>query len=178
MANIKSAKKRIKVTAKKALRNRSVKSAMKTNLKKYLLLTMMIAALSVMFAFSSSAARCEDSCIIDHNKDVVVNPTCTTEGYTLYYCGLCGTSYKDNILPPTGHKYELANYFFEEQENGKYFFNKCICSNVNNGIPCDAYTYKANDSGEEIKYYTVTFYNPWVTDTYETDITYAKLAKN
>ena len=35
MANIKSAKKRIKVTAKKALRNRSVKSAMKTNLKKF-----------------------------------------------------------------------------------------------------------------------------------------------
>ncbi len=35
MANIKSAKKRIKVTAKKALRNRSVKSAMKSNLKKF-----------------------------------------------------------------------------------------------------------------------------------------------
>ncbi len=35
MANIKSAKKRIKVTAKKTMRNRSVKSAMKTNLKKF-----------------------------------------------------------------------------------------------------------------------------------------------
>lgn len=35
MANIKSAKKRIKVTAKKQLRNRSVKSALKTNLKKF-----------------------------------------------------------------------------------------------------------------------------------------------
>ncbi len=35
MANIKSAKKRIKVTAKKQLRNKSVKSALKTNLKKF-----------------------------------------------------------------------------------------------------------------------------------------------
>ena len=35
MANIKSAKKRIKVTAKKQLRNRSIKSAMKTSLKKF-----------------------------------------------------------------------------------------------------------------------------------------------
>ena len=35
MANIKSAKKRVKVTAKKQLRNRSVKSAMKTSLKKF-----------------------------------------------------------------------------------------------------------------------------------------------
>ncbi len=35
MANIKSAKKRIKVTAKKQARNRSIKSAMKTNLKKF-----------------------------------------------------------------------------------------------------------------------------------------------
>ena len=35
MANIKSAKKRINVTAKKTLRNRSAKSAMKTALKKF-----------------------------------------------------------------------------------------------------------------------------------------------
>ena len=35
MANIKSAKKRILVTNKKNLRNRSIKSALKTTLKKY-----------------------------------------------------------------------------------------------------------------------------------------------
>lgn len=35
MANIKSAKKRINVTAKKSLRNKSVKSALKTSLKKF-----------------------------------------------------------------------------------------------------------------------------------------------
>ena len=35
MANIKSAKKRIKVTAKKQMRNRSVKSNLKTSLKKF-----------------------------------------------------------------------------------------------------------------------------------------------
>lgn len=35
MANIKSAKKRILVTNKKNLRNRSIKSALKTTIKKY-----------------------------------------------------------------------------------------------------------------------------------------------
>ena len=35
MANIKSAKKRILVTQKKTLRNRSIKSALKTELKKF-----------------------------------------------------------------------------------------------------------------------------------------------
>ncbi len=35
MANIKSAKKRIKVTNKKQMRNKSIKSAMKTSLKKF-----------------------------------------------------------------------------------------------------------------------------------------------
>ena len=35
MANIKSAKKRIKVTEKKTLQNRMIKSALKTAIKKY-----------------------------------------------------------------------------------------------------------------------------------------------
>lgn len=35
MANIKSAKKRIKVTEKKTLRNKMIKSALKTTIKKY-----------------------------------------------------------------------------------------------------------------------------------------------
>ena len=35
MANIKSAQKRIKVTATKTLRNKMIKSALKTNVKKY-----------------------------------------------------------------------------------------------------------------------------------------------
>lgn len=150
---------------------------MKINLKKYLILLAMIAALTVVFAFSSSA-KCEGSCVIDHTKDIVVEPTCTTDGWTEKYCGFCGEFVaKENIVPKTGHKFELKNYFYEEQENGAYYYYKCICSNVNNGEPCTEYTYKANESGNEIKYFTVTFYNPWVTDTYAADVTYTKLAE-
>lgn len=35
-----------------------------------------------------------------------VYPTCTTEGYTSYYCTLCGDYYWSEITPATGHQYE------------------------------------------------------------------------
>lgn len=151
---------------------------MKINLKKYLLLITVIAALSVVFAFSSSA-KCDGPCVIDHTKDVVVEPTCTEEGWTENYCFYCGEFVaKENVVPATDHKFDIKNYFYEPQESGAYHFYRCNCSNVNKGVPCTEYTYKRNETtGDEIKYYTVTFFNPWVTDTYASDVTYTKLAE-
>ena len=37
--------------------------------------------------------------------DTVVAPTCTTNGYTLHKCSVCGTSYKDSTTKATGHSY-------------------------------------------------------------------------
>ena len=37
--------------------------------------------------------------------DTVVAPTCTTGGYTLHKCSVCGTSYKDSTTKATGHSY-------------------------------------------------------------------------
>ena len=37
--------------------------------------------------------------------NTVVAPTCTTNGYTLHKCSVCGTSYKDNTTKATGHSY-------------------------------------------------------------------------
>ena len=37
--------------------------------------------------------------------DTVVAPTCTTNGYTLHKCSVCGTSYKDSTTNATGHSY-------------------------------------------------------------------------
>ncbi|MBS6784217.1 MAG: fibronectin type III domain-containing protein, partial [Ruminococcus sp.] len=37
--------------------------------------------------------------------DTVVAPTCTTDGYTLHKCSVCGTSYKDSTTKATGHSY-------------------------------------------------------------------------
>ena len=38
----------------------------------------------------------------------VVEPACTENGYTLYSCGLCGHTYKDNATEPLGHDYEVT----------------------------------------------------------------------
>ena len=37
--------------------------------------------------------------------DTVIAPTCTTDGYTLHKCSVCGTSYKDSTTKATGHSY-------------------------------------------------------------------------
>ncbi|MCQ4878687.1 hypothetical protein NE658_14455, partial [Ruminococcus bicirculans] len=37
--------------------------------------------------------------------NTVVAPTCTTDGYTLHKCSVCGTSYKDSTTKATGHSY-------------------------------------------------------------------------
>ena len=38
----------------------------------------------------------------------IVEPACTENGYTLYSCGLCGHTYKDNATEPLGHDYEVT----------------------------------------------------------------------
>jgi len=41
---------------------------------------------------------------LGHDYDsVVVEPTCTTEGYTLHTCGNCGDTYKTDIVPAKNH---------------------------------------------------------------------------
>ena len=37
----------------------------------------------------------------------VIEPTCTSQGYTLHTCELCGYSYKDNYIDPIEHDYVL-----------------------------------------------------------------------
>ena len=45
-----------------------------------------------------------------HNyKSVVTAPTCTEQGYTTHTCTLCGDSYVDSYVNPTGHK--IGNWY-------------------------------------------------------------------
>ena len=37
--------------------------------------------------------------------DIVVSPTCTSNGYTLHICTICGEEYKDNFVLSTGHSF-------------------------------------------------------------------------
>jgi len=49
---------------------------------------------------------CKDGC--DHTYDeMLVNATCTTDGYTLKTCSICGHEEKVNVVSKTGHKGNL-----------------------------------------------------------------------
>lgn len=40
----------------------------------------------------------------EHSYEVVlVDPTCTTDGYTIHRCSVCGYSYTDNTISALGH---------------------------------------------------------------------------
>ncbi len=41
--------------------------------------------------------------------DTVVAPTCTADGYTEHVCDICGESWRDTVVPATGHTTELCN---------------------------------------------------------------------
>ena len=43
---------------------------------------------------------------VNHNyKAFVIEPTCTTGGYTTYRCTICGDTYQGDITPAAGHSY-------------------------------------------------------------------------
>lgn len=48
--------------------------------------------------------NCKDISNIEHNyKSSVVAPTCTTQGYTIHTCSVCGDIYKDTYVKAIGH---------------------------------------------------------------------------
>ena len=61
-----------------------------------------------------TCARCNDvetrkTEPLGHDYEAeIVEPACTEGGYTLYSCGLCGHTYKDNATEPLGHDYEVT----------------------------------------------------------------------
>lgn len=137
---------------------------MKKTIKKYLFLVVAVAALMVMF-MSGASAKCETGkCIYDPDKDVVIAPTCTTEGYTIMYCGVCNQpidgAVKDRV-EPKGHLFKESAYKPEAQDGGSYFYSKCKCAN------CDAVTYKTDADANKIKFYKVSFVNPYGTAKYD-----------
>ncbi len=49
------------------------------------------------------AAHPVSACAHVYDAGTVVAPTCTTEGYTLHTCSVCGSNYKDNYQAALGH---------------------------------------------------------------------------
>ncbi len=68
--------------------------------------------------------------IIKHNyTEIIIAPTCDTQGYTLYTCS-CGDEYKDNYVDAIGHNYsdwEILNEATEKETGLK--MRKCLVCN-------------------------------------------------
>jgi len=83
---------------------------------------------------------------LGHTNDegVVTAPTCTTDGYTLYTCTVCGSTKKDDYVDATGHNYvdgvcSVCSTAMPTGLNGKYYI-AAIRSSGN-------YMYMSNDLG-------------------------------
>ena len=46
--------------------------------------------------------------VVHNYKSIVIEPTCTTGGYTTHRCTICGDTYQSDITPATGHSYQTA----------------------------------------------------------------------
>lgn len=60
--------------------------------------------------------RCGNTLPMVHEHEyteTVINPTCTTMGYTLHTCS-CGASYKDGYIEPSGHKWDDGTVIAEK----------------------------------------------------------------
>ena len=83
---------------------------------------------------------------LGHTNDegVVTAATCTTDGYTLYTCTVCGSTKKDNYVEATGHNYvdgvcSVCTVAMPTELDGKYYI-AAIRSSGN-------YMYMTNDLG-------------------------------
>ncbi len=143
---------------------------MKRNLKKHLTLAAIIAVLLTLFTFGTSAAC--DKHVYNSALDKFVAPTCTEGGYTVMYCGVCQEEIgvKDE-LNALGHLFNAADYYYVAQNSGEYYTYECDCARN-----CGAHTIKTDESVNPVKFYTVTFFNTYVTSGYDSTVTYTKLA--
>ncbi|MCC8044259.1 MAG: Ig-like domain-containing protein [Clostridiales bacterium] len=64
--------------------------------------------------------------------ETVVNPTCTSQGYTLHTCQKCGASYKDKYTAALGH-----NYVYTSVDEAAH---KGICENDSSHTVIEAHT--------------------------------------
>ena len=147
---------------------------MKRFTKKYLMLLVAIVALLTvsMFAVSAEESPCDHSLYPSYEGNVI-DPTCTTEGYTQVICGNCDKPVgrvPGSTVPAKGHNFE-----WRKVSAGSFFRNEGTCKSCSavvtekkvdaNGIP----------TSEDVIYYAVSFYNPATAKAYDTAIKYTKV---
>ena len=78
---------------------------MKNQIKKVLSIVLVAVMCLSTFAIGASAEECTHANKVFHSK---VEATCTTPGYDAYKCPDCGDDVAENIVKPTGHKYDVT----------------------------------------------------------------------
>ena len=72
---------------------------------------------------------CEDkTCNHEYIQKQVVEVTCTTDGYTLFECGLCNDTYKGNIVRSQGHKTYVSKEAIEATCEDYGYSEELSCS--------------------------------------------------
>ena len=146
---------------------------MKKTIRKILIVMAIVTVAVVMMSFASSAATyCGDGKCLTVSEYVA--PTCTESGYTLNKCTICGyTSRSAATDPALGHDYKNVEWKYEkvaDAENGDYYKKGHKCNR------CDKTEYERT-SGVPVKYQLVELFNPFVAETYCSDVTYTQLAE-
>ena len=59
-------------------------------------------------------------------NDTIIPSTCTTQGYTIHICKLCGKTYEDSYVAPLGHIFETPTYSWSADNN--YCTATRVCS--------------------------------------------------
>lgn len=140
---------------------------MKKTMKKALIvLSVVIAAVLMMTFMASAATDCGDGKHLTGER--VIAPTCTTGGYTETYCTVCGKVFgTSDHIAALGHDYDSAEWKYVTNGNG--FDYQAECARENCGV--------VKTDGKF--YHSVTFVNPWATDTETTkeELSYTSLAK-
>ncbi len=157
---------------------------MKKTMKRYLslLLAVIMLVTSFSFAVSAEVVCSHEIASGDPNYCKVVNPTCDTQGYTIYYCVKCSTetnkveAMRGDIKDPLGHKLDAGR--FETFDGGVSYRKVYSCTNKYVYEGDCTYTYIESEDGKEIVYYRADFINNKVTgeNGYYEDVDYTKVA--
>lgn len=153
---------------------------MKRTMNKHLALLLAVLMLLTSMGINVIAAGEHEHKTNANNPEYynVVNPTCTTQGYTEYLCVFC------NEVVSTGEYTKALNHLlgedrYEKVEGGYNKYQKCTRQYTKNGVvvgECSFRSYEM-ENGEKTLYHKVTFINNKVTQEYDADITYTKVAK-
>ncbi len=136
---------------------------MKKTFRRALVLIAVITALTVCaFAFTASAETCHGTA--ESWTRIYIEPTCTENGFTEYYCKDCGALAKttefdepDAKDKATGHRYLATEYRPGIDENGKEYYTRVVTCQSD---VCSRVTGKGHTVSEcPTKYYLVEYKN-------------------